>query len=400
MTASVKTRSMITTALVATTNLLFVQGAIAAPYGVHHTTPDALTSTFDTDDVIEGDNSGIMAEMGPLDVTNAGEIRGNGTADDPTALPDAGIVMGQPGSRVVNSGTISGANTGITTTAAYNPASGLIEGVARDIVVENSGIIIGDTNDGVRLIGGGTVTNSGTIEGRLNSGRADGVSTSAFGGQDISGPDPVGTVVNQTGGTILGARGGVIHLAGGVVENAGAITGGVVGVQIQNNSATPVEARVTNSGTIGGADGVVALLNISGSTVTSSGTITGSAGNGVYQGGSGLMTLTNAASGTIIGTTSAVVADLGAINLDNAGAIRGTGTYDGFAGLPDGGVTLVTGQSTIVNSGEISGAGHGISTAYFYNAATTQLEGRARSEPRSPTVQRARSAATAMTASA
>ncbi|MCJ8157932.1 autotransporter domain-containing protein [Sphingomonas sp. LaA6.9] len=354
-------------------------GAITgtASYGVQKLTNGLMTVDNLAGGEIIGARSGIMSELGVLNVTNAGDIRGNGTADDPTALPDAGIVIGQPESHVINSGNISGANAGITTTAAYNPASGLIEGVARDILVENSGTIVGDSNDGVRLIGGGTVINSGTIEGRLNSGRADGVSTSAFAGQDVSGPDPVGTVINQMGGTILGARGGVIHLAGGTVENAGTITGGVVGVQIQNNSATPVDAQVTNTGTISGADGVVVLLNISSSTVANSGTITGSAGNGVYQGGSGTMTLNNAAGGTISGITSAVLADLGAIDLDNVGTIRGTGTYDGLAGLPDGGVTLVTGLSTIVNSGEISGAGHGISTAYFYNAATTQLEGRA-----------------------
>ncbi|WP_182911892.1 autotransporter domain-containing protein [Sphingomonas cavernae] len=349
----------------------------SASYGIVNHMDSLLTVTNGADGTITGALSGIMSEFGTIEVTNAGDIRGGGTADSIAALPDAGIVIGQPGSRVVNTGMISGANAGITTTAAYNRTTGATVGVARNTIVENSGTIIGDSNDGVRLIGGGTVTNSGTIEGRVDGARADGVSTNAFTGQDISGPDPIGTVINRTGGTISGARGGVFHLAGGVVENAGAITGGAVGVQIQNTNPTLVEAKVANSGTITGPDGVVVLRNISSSTVTNSGTITGTAGNGVYQGGSGAMTLTNAATGTITGTTSAVLADLGAIHIDNAGKIRGTGSYDGFAALPDGGVTLVTGQSTITNSGEISGAGHGISTAYFNNAATSQLEGRA-----------------------
>ncbi len=354
-------------------------GTIAgtAARGVFSDIAGAVTIDNQAGGTITGATSGVIAEYGVLTVTNAGTIRGNGTADSLAAPPNGGVVIGQPGSRVTNSGTISGANAGITTMSAYNPATGSVAGVARNTIVENSGTIFGDSNDGVRLIGGGTVTNSGTIEGRANGARADGVSTYAFGGQDISGPNPIGTVVNQTGGTISGARAGVAHSSGGAVENAGAISGGAMGVMIQNVSPTLVQAKVTNSGTITGADAVVVYGDISGSTVTNSGTITGAAGNGVYQGGSGAMTLTNAADGTITGATSAVLADLGAIHIDNAGTIRGNGSYDGFDRAPEGGVTIVGGPSTITNSGTISGAGHGISTASYFNSATGLLEGRA-----------------------
>src|SRR3546814_5274294 len=61
----------------------------------------------------------------------------------------------------------------------------------------------------------------------------------------------------------------------------------------------------------------------------------------------------------------------------NAGTIRGNGSADGLDVLPEGGITIDGGPATIANSGTIAGAGHGISTAYFYNPDTQTLEGRA-----------------------
>ena len=68
---------------------------------------------------------------------------------------EGGIAQG--GSSVINSGTISGAGTGITTAYVFNSETQVLEGLAIGTTVENSGSIIGDTNDGVRLIGGGRV---------------------------------------------------------------------------------------------------------------------------------------------------------------------------------------------------------------------------------------------------
>src|SRR3546814_5569538 len=55
---------------------------------------------------------------------------------------------------------------GITTAYYFNPATGMIEGRAAGTTVENSGAIAGESNDGIRLIGGGGVTNSGRSEER------------------------------------------------------------------------------------------------------------------------------------------------------------------------------------------------------------------------------------------
>src|SRR3546814_17555353 len=75
----------------------------------------------------------------------------------------AGVtILGAP-STVVNSGTISGAGAGITTAYYFNPTTGLVEGRAAGTTVENSGTLAGESNDGVRLIGGGSGPNSGTL---------------------------------------------------------------------------------------------------------------------------------------------------------------------------------------------------------------------------------------------
>src|SRR3546814_11479872 len=81
----------------------------------------------------------------------------------------------------------------------------------------------GESNDGVRLIGGGSVTNSGAISG---SGQpfADGISMFAYDGQPADGYGAL--VTNNDGATLVGARYGVILSGGGDVANAGAIEAG------------------------------------------------------------------------------------------------------------------------------------------------------------------------------
>src|SRR3546814_6159883 len=107
----------------------------------------------------------------------------------------------------------------------------MIEGRAAGTTVENSGAIAGESNDGVRLIGGGGVTNSGSISG---TGRADadGVSMYAYEGQ--ASEDYSALVTNEVDGAIEGERFGIILSGGGDVENAGAITGARGGVHIQS----------------------------------------------------------------------------------------------------------------------------------------------------------------------
>src|SRR3546814_1620831 len=76
------------------------------------------------------------------------------------------LTIGTASSSVTNSGAIWGAGAGITTSYLYDEEIGQLVCLAVGTTVENRGTIAGEGNDGVRLIGGGSVTNSGTISGR------------------------------------------------------------------------------------------------------------------------------------------------------------------------------------------------------------------------------------------
>src|SRR3546814_15767783 len=102
---------------------------------------------------------------------------------------------------IVNSGTSSGAGAGITTAYYFNPATGMIEGRAAGTTVENSGAIAGESNDGVRLIGGGGVTNSGSISG---TGRADAAGVSMYAYEGQASEDYSALVTNEVDGALEG----------------------------------------------------------------------------------------------------------------------------------------------------------------------------------------------------
>src|SRR3546814_15697525 len=75
--------------------------------------------------------------------------------------------------------SITGTIFGVTTANRYNPETDQLEGLAVGTTVVNSGTIYGYSDDGVRLIGGGSVTNSGEIGGQISE-FADGVSMFAY----------------------------------------------------------------------------------------------------------------------------------------------------------------------------------------------------------------------------
>lgn len=329
---------------------------------------------------ITGSQSGVHVETGGVDLVNAGTIRGNGTNPGFDAPPDAGVTLSGGASTVTNSGTISGAALGITTAFLFNPETGELEELARDTQVTNSGTIIGDSDDGVRLIGGGSVVNSGTIEGRVGD-FADGVSMFPYTQQDNA--DYSASVTNTATGTIAGQRFGIILSAGGDVENAGSIESVRGGIFIQgtalnsdpNEERSGLTASVVNTGTIAGTGDIVGDgygvgfgSDMATASLENSGTITSAFNAGVSSATLADVTINNLAGGTISGGTSGIYSGGGGtIAIVNAGTIRGEGTYDGFDAAPDAGVTVATRDSSVVNSGTISGAGAGITTAYQYD---------------------------------
>src|SRR3546814_3289377 len=114
------------------------------------------------------------------------------------ALP---IFLEQPNSIIDNRGVISGSRFGIVTVAHLDAATGQAENLAVDTTIVNSGTIVGEAQDAIRLQGGGTVINSGMIRGEQNA-QADGVSMFAFDDQDLAGY--ISSVTNTADGHKIG----------------------------------------------------------------------------------------------------------------------------------------------------------------------------------------------------
>ncbi|HET6526509.1 autotransporter domain-containing protein [Sphingopyxis sp.] len=341
--------------------------------------------------VINGAASGIHAEFGGLELTNAGTIHGDGVNPGFDAPPDAGVTISGGVSSVTNSGSITGNRFGITTANYFNPATGQLQGLATGTTVVNSGNIYGYADDGVRLIGGGSVTNSGEIGGQIDA-FADGVSMFAY--TDQANEDYSALVTNEAEGRIIGVRFGVILSGGGEVINDGEIIGASGGVYIQgtalnsdpNEERSGLTANVVNRGTITGLGdfggtgtegyGVGFGSDMSSATLVNSGTISSDFAEGVSHGSLADLTITNEEGGVITGATSGIYSGAGGtLTVDNAGTIRGDGVYDGFDAPPDAGITIGTAASSVTNSGTISGAGAGISTTALFDEEINALVG-------------------------
>ena len=352
-------------------------GSILAPAGaaVHGWSFDnymgPLAITNDATGTIVGGTSGIFSEGASLSLTNAGSIRGNGTSVTPR-VADAGILITGGPASITNSGSISGAGFGITTGTFSDFFTNAASSRAIGSTVINTGSIVGDSNDGVRLIGGGTVTNSGLISGRV-SGSADGVSMFAF--EDQATTAQIGTVNNLFGGLIEGFRFGIIQSGGGTISNAGTINGGTNGaILIQTGFINNKTGAITNSGTI---NGTTAFVSLTSASLTNSGSMTSAKPALFADLQTGPLSVTNLATGSMTGGTSGIHSQASSFSLTNSGTIRGNGSYDGFDAAPDGGLDIMGGPGTIQNSGTISGQRFGITTAYVLNPSTNLLEGRA-----------------------
>lgn len=340
---------------------------------------------------ITGAQSGVQVDAGQLVLTNAGGIRGEGRGDGVSLPPDGGVAVSGHSANITNSGDISGAQFGIVTYPVYDPETDTLTGIVADTTIVNTGTVIGENDDGIRLAGGGTITNSGTVQGLAQNafGGTDGVSIFAHNDQNLE--TYSGALINEEGGVISGIRSGAALSAGGSVTNAGTITGEGQGVFIQGDALDGADREgqvgtLVNSGTISGTGdlggtyqggmGVSFASNLATATLTNSGTITSAFAEGVSQGSLGDLTITNEEDGVIEGGTSGIYGGAeGTMTIVNAGTIRGNGAYDGFDAVPDAGITIATRESSVTNTGLISGAGAGITTAYLFDADINELLG-------------------------
>ena len=314
-------------------------------------------------------------------------------SEDPTTITGTGLLtagLSGDASRawdVVNAGTVSNAaafGSGIRLlaggTVTNSGAASLISGEYAGIrisgaagTVSNAGTVSG-TDNGVYIYQGGTVTNltTGTITGRRavyggtgaltvdNAGIiAGGTAVSQSGVRLRTG----GSVTNQSTGTITGHYGAHLQGSAGTVDNAGTILGGTGSVAraIRMTAGGTIinQSAALISGYIGiEANGTVA-------SVTNHGTIMGSLGPqgfgvGLEAGG----VVTNTSGGTISGRQGVYVGVYGTVasTIVNAGVIAGaTATFG--SGVRLGSAATITNQAGGTIIGYIGILSNGTATA-------------------------------------
>ena len=276
--------------------------------------------------VIKGDNgSGINFDgfnaLQTLTVVNHGTISGNGITGDGDGIDSDGLIT------LTNTGTIRSIN-------AFSAAAGA--------PAQSEGI----------SVGGGTIINSGTIEGLVADGNTNAVGRGiSLLGNDITSGPLAGTreaiygnasILNQSGGLIRGQSDSGIVVEGPasgftvvITNNAGAtiLGGGAANAAIRTGADNDT---ITNAGTINGA--------------TSGKAIDMGAGNNTLKITGGAASVVGNISGGVGGTNTMTI-DPGAGNsFAYAGSVSNFNTVEVKSGL----VTL-TGSSTYAGSTLVSG---------------------------------------------
>jgi outer membrane autotransporter protein len=292
---------------------------------------DAITVT-DTGSVTSTDNNnGINGNGGTDTITNNGSVTNtSGTAT--TADTGNGVLFAY--GTLANSGTIAGSGgassnirrgNGILIVPpaetpdaiVTNSASGMISGIAGD-----SG---NSSGNGILCYSGAAVTNAGTISGSAGNSCSNAAGNGLWG---------ITTLYNS--GTVTGAAGNACISSGNGVEG----------------SAFGRAMYIENSGTISGSCGTGGVQSGNGIfvyasaiTIINSGLISGSASTGSdYRSGHGIyhqpdlgLTLTNTATGRIVGANMGIFCERsGADTITTAGLIQGgSGTAISLGGGSD-----------------------------------------------------------------
>jgi hypothetical protein len=294
----------------------------------------SFTLTIANAGTIQGDNgSGVNIDgynaKEVVTITNSGTIIGKGVTGDGDGVDVDGLV------NLINTGTIVSLNAvpGSGETVAYS------EGIS---------------------VGGGSITNSGLIEGLVATGNtgAKGIGITLSGNDITSGPNAGqreglyanAVVDNLSGGTILGQTSSAI-VAKGLASGYSVTINNAAGASIQGGGTTDAAIQlgadastINNSGKIDGSSSGIAIaggsgnltVNISGGAATVLGNIVGGVG--------ATNTLTIAAGA---GNTFAYAS--GISNFDKVEIASGTVTFSGSSTYS--GTTVIDGGATLVLSG-------------------------------------------------
>ena len=286
-------------------------------------------------------------------ITNSGAISGT----DAILLQAGGSVVNNLGATIAGSGSGSGVRVthgkGTVTNAGRISSGPVNYAVTLDGggSVKNTGSLVGG-EDGIRIQGAlGTVVNSGLVQATVDDG------VGLFAG---------GSVTNDAGGTIIGTGvgGAGIFITGGTgtVTNSGSIACTMhLGILLSSGSVSN-----TASGSILGDIAGIAI-NAGAGKVTNAGSITSTAANGaaidLEVGGS----VANSGLGVISGGNFGVFVTGGSGTVTNSATITAT-TYDGVFLGRGGKITNNSGGSsgvyldvaaTVTNNGKITGTGTG-----------------------------------------
>jgi hypothetical protein len=269
---------------------------------------DGTTTTLSNTGTIRGGAVGILQTGGTLTASGAGTISASDTSGigiDITPETSTGAI-----SLAVTGGLVQG------------PADGILASPRATVSLTGSVTASATSGSGVVLLGGGSLSNSGSIA-------APNAGVAVFSG---------GTVTNLAGGVISGSAAGIQVDGGGSVGNAGTVTqtGNGIGIDLSGGGS------VGNTGLVRSALYAIEFAGgygtaAPGATVSNTGTVVGQVG--VYAAKAGPVTV----SGTAL-TRSA----LSSVTVINSGEIAGTTTKNGTVSGYGTAVDLLSGNDTVL----------------------------------------------------
>jgi uncharacterized protein with beta-barrel porin domain len=330
---------------------------------------------------ISGSNGNAIYALHGATITNGGAISSGATTGY-----DAIYVTG--GGSLSNSGAISGGGASVQfngSATVTNASTGTITGNSGSAIyikgtgaLTNAGALISTGSEAVAILQGGTINNTGLIQGTFGGAQ---LGTGSFpnGGTLTNSGTIQATLDGGNGATLIGANSVVNNNAGGLIASTQTVGSGSWGLDFEGNTET-----LTNAGTIKGDVGVVfdgsgALVNAAGASII--GATTGVASG--LGGASGAVTLTSA--GLISGGTTAIAltgAYANTLNLQAGSTTTGlisTGVGNDsltLAGTSTGGVNLGGGNNTLTlvggaNAGGTLDGGTGGTNALILTGSTS-----------------------------
>ena len=323
--------------------------------------------------LFQGVNGVLFFEGDEVTLTNAGTIEGTGEADtavvffdrdgeDGRSSGEVPVVGTTESNQIINSGTITsvgGATIGIDVLLGIDPSSGTLadeDGITA-FTINNTGTISntgtdsdadaihfdgapGTTGGNARTCTEGDQINCQVLLTLTNSGTISQVNDNSSNAAILFENDVIfnGTITNQAGGTITGARQGIringAHAAhDGTITNAGTISGtGSDGTGIRFDGEGVV---FTNSGTISGTDS-----SFRGTDATAAFTFNQLGGGtltGDFLGSSGFDDIFNVSAGTFTLTDDILQSVDVNVASDGVLAFDGGNTIDGDLNVASGG---------------------------------------------------------------